>query len=343
MPRAYLWGLADTVRTGVEGRGIGMHQVWGKTYYGNPPWFSWPAILASKLPLALMALLLAALPLLVRTRLPPSARWSLAAVVAACGFHMIALMGSDGIWGGVRHALPVLVGVGIVAGGSANAYRYFGNEGLDLGQRFHEVRAFHDRVIAPSGEPLYVDYWMGEQQIRAGKLNFRRRVESLDDTNIAGHYRGWFVHPMLDTLPWPQWDWDPKVVFKDMRLVARFGFVGIWHGEMTRPQTRAGSMFSKVSDYIYKENGDDWKLVSDRLEEVVVQLPAEVDAGVELGNAYVRQGRRAEAIGAYRRLLTQTKVPVEPSIAAQLKAQIAVIEAAPKDATVAPMRNPRLE
>ena len=46
LPRSYLWGLADTVRTGVEGRGIGMHFVWGKVHYGNPPWFSWPAILA---------------------------------------------------------------------------------------------------------------------------------------------------------------------------------------------------------------------------------------------------------------------------------------------------------
>ena len=387
LPRAYLWGLADTVRTGVEGRGIGMHQVWGKTYYGNPPWFSWPAILASKLPLALIALLLAALPLLVRTHLPASARWSLAAVVAACGFHLVALMGSEGIWGGVRHALPMLAGVAVIAGGalgiamqrrsrpllvgvaalyllaagmtlreprlweyhnelaggSENAYRYFGNEGLDLGQRFHEIRAFHDRVIAPSGEPMYNDYWMGEEQVRAAKLNFHRRVESLDDSNVAGHYRGWFVYTMTDTLPWPQWDWDPEVVFKDMKLVARFGYVGIWHGEMTRPQTRAGSMFSKVSDYIYKENGNDWKLVSDRLEEVVVQLPANVGAGVELGNAYLRQGKRAEAIVAYRRLLTQTKVPVEPTIAAQLKAQIAAIEAASKDATVAPMRNPWLE
>ncbi|HSD16748.1 MAG TPA: tetratricopeptide repeat protein [Thermomonas sp.] len=387
LPRAYLWGLADTVRTGVEGRGIGMHQVWGKTYYGNPPWFSWPAIIASKLPLALIALLLATLPLLLRTRLAPSARWSLAAVVAACGFHLVALMGSEGIWGGVRHALPILVGLGVVAGGalsiawqrrsrpllagvvalyvlaaamtlreprlweyhnelaggSKDAYRYFGNEGLDLGQRFHEIRAFHDRVIAPSGEPMYNDYWMGEQQVRAAKLNFHRRVESLDDTNVAGHYRGYFVYPMTDTLPWPQWDWDPDVVFKDMRLVRRFGFVGIWHGEMHRPQTRAGSMFSKVSDYIYKENGKDWKLVSDRLEEVVVQLPAKVDAGVELGNAYIRQGKRAEAIAAYRRLLTQTKVPVEPSIATQLKVQIAAIETAPKDATVEPMRNPWLE
>ncbi|MEO5629587.1 MAG: hypothetical protein ABIQ62_07455, partial [Thermomonas sp.] len=387
LPRAYLWGLADTVRTGVEGRGIGMHQVWGKTYYGKPPWFSWPAIIASKLPLALIAILLAALPLLLRTRLPSSARWSLAAVLVACGFHLAALMGSDGIWGGVRHALPVLVGLAVFAGGavaiawqqrsrpllagvaalyllaaamtlreprlweyhnelvggSAGAYRYFGNEGLDLGQRFHEVRAFHDRVIAASGEPLYVDYWMGEQQIRAAKLQYRRRVASLDDTNVSGHYRGWFIYPMTDTLPWPQWDWDPKIVFKDMRLVARFGFVGIWHGEMNRPQTRAGSLYGKVKDYIYKENGTDWKLVADRLEEVVGQLPQKVDAGVELGNAYVRLGRHGEAIAAYRRLLTQDKVPVEPGIAAQLKAQIARVEAAADDEAVAPMRNPWLE
>lgn len=387
LPRAYLWGLADTVRTGVEGRGIGMHLVWGKVYYGNPPWFSWPAILASKLPLALIALLLAALPLLARARLSASARWGLAAVIAACGFHLAALMGSNGIWGGVRHALPVLVGLAIVAGGalgiawqrrsrpllagvaalyvvaaamtlreprlweyhnelaggSSGGYRYFGNEGLDLGQRFHEVRAFHDRVIAASGEPLYIDYWMGEQQVRAAKLHYRRRVESLDDTNVAGRYRGWFVYPMADTLAWPQWDWDPKLVFKDMRLVARFGYVGIWHGEMTRPQTRAGSLYAKVGDYIYKENGQDWKLVSERLEEVVAQLPQKVDAGVELGNAYLRQGRRKEAVIAYRRLLTQDKVPVEPSIAAQLKGQIARIEAAPDGFAIAPMRNPWLE
>lgn len=387
LPRAYLWGLADTVRTGVEGRGIGMHVVWGKIFYGNPPWFSWPAILASKLPLALIALLLAALPLMLRTKLPASARWSLAAVIAACGFHLVALIGSDGIWGGVRHALPVLVGLAIVAGGalgiawqrrsrtllagaaalyllaaamtlreprlweyhnelaggSADAYRYFGNEGLDLGQRFHEVRAFHDRVIAPSGESLYSDYWMGEQQVRAAKLHYRRRVESLQDTNVAGHYSGWFVYPMFYTLPWPQWDWDPKVVFKDMRMVARFGHVGIWHGEMTRPQTRAGSLYAMVQDYIYKENGSDWKLVSDRLEEVVAQLPMAVAAGVELGNAYLRQNRRADAIVAYRRLLTQDKVPVAPSIAAQLQAQIARIETAPADAVIEPMRNPWLE
>src|SRR3546814_8517155 len=75
--------------------------------------------------------------------------------------------------------------------------------------------------------------------MRGARLSFRRRVESLDDTNVRGHYEGWFVYPMADTLPWPQWDWDPKVVFKDMRLVSRHGYIGIWHGHMERPQTRA--------------------------------------------------------------------------------------------------------
>ena len=97
LPRAYLWGLADTVRTGVEGRGIGMHFVWGKVHYGHPPWFSWPSILVAKLPLALLVLALAGLPLAFRRDLPAGTRWTLAMAAAACGLHMVALVGSDGI------------------------------------------------------------------------------------------------------------------------------------------------------------------------------------------------------------------------------------------------------
>src|SRR3546814_8291533 len=66
-----------------------------------------------------------------------------------------------------------------LAGGTANAYRMFMNEGVDLGQRFHELRSFYDRHIAGSGLPLYVDYWVGEQQMRGARLSFRRRAESL--------------------------------------------------------------------------------------------------------------------------------------------------------------------
>lgn len=37
--------------------------------------------------------------------------------------------------------------------------------------------------------------------MRGARLPFRRRVESLADSNVRGHYEGWFVYPMNDTLP----------------------------------------------------------------------------------------------------------------------------------------------
>ena len=52
------------MRTGVEGRGIAAHLVWGKVHEGRTPWFTWPAILAAKIPLALSALALLGLLLL---------------------------------------------------------------------------------------------------------------------------------------------------------------------------------------------------------------------------------------------------------------------------------------
>lgn len=387
LPRAYLWGLADTVRTGVEGRGISEHFVWGRTYEGRAPWFTWPAILASKVPLALLALSLVGVALSWRASLPAASRWALWTVIGASSLHLLALLGSQGIWGGVRHAMPLLVALSVPAGaavaqararrsrawmaavallfaaaiamtirepraweyhnelvgGSRDAYRYFGNEGLDLGQRFAEIRAFHDRVIKPGGQPMYSDYWMGEEQMRAAGLNYHRRVESLQDTNVEGIYEGYFVYGMSSTLPWPSWDWDPQEVFKELRLVARFGNVGIWHGRQVRPQTRAGSLYGKVEEYIYKENGDDWPLVAKRLEEVVARLPQSVAPAVELGNAYVRMGNGPAAIKAYRRLLDQEKVPVDPLVRQQLEAQIAQIESNADLSGLKPVRNPWLE
>ena len=387
LPRAYLWGLADTVRTGVEGRGISQHFIWGETYFGRAPWFAWPAIVLSKLPLALMGLAALGLALLWRSRLPAGASWTLRMLLGVGACHLLALAGSGGVWGGVRHATPLLTAAAILAGlavsqgwqrrsrvalagvtallvaalamtvreprlweyhnelvgGSEGAYRYFANEGLDLGQRFAEIRAFHDREIAPSGLPLFASYWMIEEQVRGARLNYRRRVESLDDANVEGRFDGYFVYTMSDTLPWPSWDWDPEEVFRELELVARFGYIGIWKGVQVRPQTRASSLSAKVMDYIYEEGGSDWALVARRLEEVAALLPQKVDTGVELGNAYLRLGEGGRAVAAYRRLLEQDKVPLDALIRQQVETQIESIETATHLAAVEPMRNPWLE
>lgn len=388
LPRAYLWGLADTVRTGIEGRGGALHLIWGKVYEGRTPWFTWPVILAAKIPLALMALSLLGLALLVRAPLPSTARWMLAALAAASALHFAALVVSPQAWGGVRHAMPLIAAAAVLGGGAlaeawrrrsrallgtvaalfvaafamtireprlweyhnelvggtAGGYRAFRNEGVDLGQRFGEIREFHDREIARSGQPLYSDYWMMmERQWRAAHMDYHRFVESLDDTNTTGVWDGWFVYTAADELPWPQFEWDPAEVFKDMEKVGQFGYVGVWRGRLTRPKTRASSIAYKVMDYLYKENGQDSALVARRLEEVVAVRPEHVAAGVELGNAYLRLGDGAGAARAYRRLLEQKKVPLDGKVEKQLREQLASLENGEDLAKIKPMRNPWME
>ncbi|MEP6907542.1 MAG: hypothetical protein ABI858_06120 [Pseudoxanthomonas sp.] len=392
LPRSYLWGLADTVRTGVEGRGISQHVVWGKVYEGHAPWFSWPLIMLSKVPLALWLLSLLGLAMLWGERLNREARWVLCSVLGGSVFYAAALLGSEGIWGGVRHAMPLIVVlcipagaavaqawalrartlesfartavvavllIGAVAmtlgekraweyhnelvGGSDNAWQYFGNEGLDLGQRFGELRAFHDQVIKPSGKPLYSNYWVGEEQMRAARFNYRRRVESLEDRNVDGVYEGYFIYTRSDHRPWPSWDWDPKVVFQGLQPVAQFGFAEVWHGRQVLPRTRASGIGGKVFEYIYKENGDDWALVARRLEEVAKFFPQSASIGIELDNAYVRLGNKPAAIRAYRRPLQQDKAPVDARIRAQIEAQVALIEGHSDLSKLKPLRNPEME
>ncbi len=392
LPRSYLWGLADTVRTGVEGRGISQHVVWGKVYDGHAPWFSWPLILLSKIPLALLLLSLLGALMLWRAPVAREARWVLGSVLGGAVFYAGALLGSEGIWGGIRHAMPLVVALSIPAGaavaqawalrsrtlesvarmavvavllvgalamtigekrvweyhnelvgGSRNAWHYFGNEGLDLGQRFSELRAFHDQVVRPSGESLYSNYWVGEEQMRAARFNYHRRVESLDDDNVDGVYVGYFIYTHSDHRPWPSWDWDPERVFSGLQPVAQFGFAEVWHGRQVLPRTRASGMAGTVFDYVYKEDGQDWGLVARKLEEVATLFPQSASIGIELGNAYVRLNDGPAAIRAFQRPLLQDKVPVDSRIRTQIEAQVARIEGNADLSTLKPLRNPEME
>jgi hypothetical protein len=309
LPRAYLWGLADTVRAGVEGRGQSSHLVWGVSHKGRPPWFTWPSIVASKLPLALAAMALLGLLALRWTKMSASGRWLLAAAAGAGVVHLGALMSGQGTYGGIRHALPLVVLLALpagtllalawqrggnalrvaaaaplavalamtaaeprlweyhneLAGGTAEAYRQFGNEGLDLGQRWPEIKAYHDAVIAPEGATLYSDYWFMEEQAIAARTNYRRKVDSIDDTNIDGVYEGYFLYNMHMTLPWPEWGWDPAVGLKGLEQVQRLGYVAIYKGRRQDPQGRAADVYQKVVEHLYKQGGGRDEVVAARL------------------------------------------------------------------------------
>ncbi len=392
LPRPYLWGLADTLRAGVDGRGQVTHLLWGRQYLGESPWHVWPSQIVSKLPLATLAMLALALVVLLRARLSRAERLCLLMVMIMAGGHFAALAGSQGAYGGIRHALPVVLammllialalrqviselrepaatrwvqfhftafGVLLVAllaatlpeprlfefhnrlaGGSENAWRYFGNEGLDMGQRFHEIRAFHDEVVVAGDLPFFGGR---SRESEGAGLRNRNLVESLHDDNVDGIYEGYFLVPMSALVPWPAWNWDPDTFYAETEEVFRAGYMHVRKGRISDPRARANSIASRLFDYIYKDNGDDWEMVIRRGHEVLAGNPRTVASYIVIGNAHVSLGQRDEALAAYQAFVDQTLIPMDPAFVDLVRQQIARIEASNDLNGIGPMRLPFLE
>ena len=164
------------------------------------------------------------------------------------------------------------------------------------------------------------------------------------DTNVAGVFHGFFLYTPTDELPFPQWDWHPDEVFRGLELQARLGVVTVWKGTQRSPENRAWGMQYTVERYIYTDGGDDWALVASKLEEVLAELPWAGSPALELGNAYLRLGRREDAIRAFsapldhldRRVIDEATIQEFREVVRRLK------RGDPLD-LIAPLRNPYLE
>ena len=116
-PRAYIWGFADTVRAGLEGRADPVF-AFGHTYLNAAPVYFFPGTMALKQPIGSSILILLGIWLYCACRLP--GRWSAehSVVLAAAIFFLLVLMRGD-TYGGIRHALPVVVLLSVFAGTAA--------------------------------------------------------------------------------------------------------------------------------------------------------------------------------------------------------------------------------
>ena len=114
VPRAYIWGFADTIRAGLEGRVIPI-RAFGRPYIGTGPRYFFPTMIALKLPIGLGVLVLIGLLLFFTRRAPPEWNLGFAIVLAAAVLFLLVLsLGST--YGGIRHALPVVVLLAISGG-----------------------------------------------------------------------------------------------------------------------------------------------------------------------------------------------------------------------------------
>lgn len=114
VPRAYLWGFADTVHAGLDGRAFTQF-AFGHVYYAKAPWFFFPGVIAAKLPLGLMLLSIVGAGLFIARHLP--SEWTApTATLLGAGVCFLFVLKSGATYAGVRHAMPLMPILAVMGG-----------------------------------------------------------------------------------------------------------------------------------------------------------------------------------------------------------------------------------
>jgi tetratricopeptide (TPR) repeat protein len=379
VPRAYLWGFADTVRAGMEGR-ENPQLFLGKVYSFRAPKYFFPAMIAVKVPIGLLALLILGLFLFLSRRIPSDWIVPCWVVVSVAGLFLLVLS-TGATYAGIRHALPVVVLLSVFAGisvemalssktrelkiiaalafivatvsalphmrpweyfnefggGTANAYKYFSDEGVDLGQRSKELAEYYRRELKPNDlRPIcFYDTPEAEKVARgvdcfgSDKEHDRARVELPERSGTI------FAAPS-DFIRQSYWD---RAALREATPVKRLGNLFIFRGTFYLPGQAARVFYYRGLEKIYGEKPDDAE-AENAFRSSVELDPTAYFVHIELGNLYLKRGSREECVRAYSEALKYA--PHEPEIRSALQNQI---ERVSRDALagINPLRDPSLE
>jgi tetratricopeptide (TPR) repeat protein len=379
VPRAYLWGFADTVHAGMEGRPF-PHLIFGRFYLRKGPIYFFPAMIALKLPIGLSALSILGLIFFFSHRLP--AEWNFpAGVVLATSIWFLLVLANGAIYAGIRHALPVLVLLSIFAGlfveralistslslkglavlayvlagasalpafrpweyfnefvgGPQNAYKYFDDEGVDLGQRSKELVAYYRRFLKPAGEMAYVIYGTTDEELKARDVEFLGRDLQRDRDRLRQpEWSGTMFSVPVSTSRSPYWD---LVALRDATPKARMGNLVVYQGTFRLPGLAAATLYYYGRQKLYADKPD--TTAAEKMFQQSVDLdPNAFFVHIELGNLLLKRGAREEALQAYTNALKYS--PEDRLIRRPIEEQISRIRRNPPG-EISPIRNPGLE
>jgi len=379
VPRAYLWGFADTVHAGMEGRPF-PQLIFGRVYLRKGPKYFFPAMIVLKLPIGLLVLTVLGLILFFARRLP--AEWNFPTgiiLAAACLFLLVLAVGAT--YAGIRHALPVVVLLSIFAGlfaersitagsirwkavavlayalacvsaipvlrpweyfnefigGPNNAYKYFSDEGVDLGQRAKEMVDYYRRYMKPSGEMADVIYYTSDEELRGRDVeylgrNMERDLKQLSQPDRSGTI---FVTPTLVLAS--QW-WDCPAL-REATPVTRFGNLFVVRGNFHVPGLAASALYGHGTEKLYAEKPDE-VAAEDAFRKSVALDPNAYFVYIDLGNLLLKRGAREEALQMYSNALKYA--PADPLIQKPIKEQVEKL-AHSSDGRIPPLRNPSME
>jgi Dolichyl-phosphate-mannose-protein mannosyltransferase len=379
VPRAYLWGFADTVHAGMEGRPF-PQLIFGRVYLRKGPKYFFPVMILLKLPIGLSVLWVSGLIFFLVRRLPPESNFP-AGVILAAALLFLAVLAAGSTYAGIRHALPVVVLLSIFAGlfaertltpgmrswklvtvmayalacisalpvlrpweyfneiigGSKNAYKYFSDEGVDLGQRSKEMVEYYRQYLKPKGEMADVIYYTSDEELKGRDVEYlgrdlKRDIKRLSDPERSGTI---FVSPTL-VFPSPWWDCQS---LREATPVTRFGNLFVLKGKFHVPGLAASAVYWEATKKLYTEKPDD--AAAEELFRRSAQLdPTAYFVFIDLGNLLLKRGVREQALQAYTDALQHAAN--DPLVRNPIREQIEKLSRSP-DGKIPPLRNPYME
>ena len=374
LPRAYLWGLADTLRAGVEGRPLWLN-AFGHSYQGRAPAWVPLAFLVVKLPIGFLLLAAGGGIILLAGRFERKTAEPLAVLCVVGLFFMIFIARNGIFYAGLRHFLFVVPLMAVIAAACVTFLlgrralwvrvlpvlallsiavtvlpqrRIWEYHNALAGGSEHAWEKFNNESVdlgQRSGELLAfykAKIAPGEPLINylvfeeESKAAGLSRWEPKPEEVANGNITGW-ICARAPTLA--ERDWYAMPALRNVQPAARFGNLLIFHGTFYLPRVAAGALSRRAMRMIYVENGDR-KLAEQYLASAISLDPKATSVAVELGNFSIGRKDRGKALEWYR--LAWKDADTSPDLRTDIQRQIDLTSDAAPD-QLKPMRNPSLE
>jgi hypothetical protein len=379
VPRAYLWGFADTIRAGLEGRET-LQLFFGRVYRSRGPRYFFPGMIAVKVPIGLIALVLLGLFFFITRRISPD--WLLpGGVVLAIALFFLLVLSTGATYAGIRHALPAVVLLAVFAG--------IGFERA-LSSKTWQPKVFVALAfvaVAVSALPQ-MRPWEYFNEFVGGTTNAYRSFSD-EGVNLGQRSKELADYYKRDLKPngvrpvCLYWVWDEEksargidcfgsdekrdaalvelperagtilagpsdfirssywdtAALQEAKPAKRLGNLFIFQGTFYLPGEAASDFYWRGINKVYGEKPDDAE--AERAFRRSVELdPTAYFVHIELGNIYLKRRSRDECVRSYTEALKYA--PEDPTIRAALQNQIELV-ARQTLAGVNPLRDPHME
>jgi hypothetical protein len=379
LPRAYVWGFADTVHAGLEGRAF-QQLAFGHLYYAKAPWYFFPGVIAVKLPIGLILLALSGLILFLTG--PFHRDWNLSAAILLAGLLCFCFVLRQGAtYAGVRHALPAVPFLAILAGMTlhialtaktkasiilvalaflaaavsalpvSRPWEYF-NE--SMGRARDAWFYFDDEGIDMSQRGKELARYYHQVIQPTGEVPYitynvglsERKARSLDwlghnmNRDEGRMTSGTFSGTIvISARAIARKWWWDLPALRAARPVARFGNMLVFRGTFDVRGRLARNLYSLGIERAYAEKPD-LDAAERILTESAVADPSAFFVHIELGNIHLKHGSRDAALQAYGSALEHA--PDDLIVRRTIQEQIRLFSILPLD-RIPPLRNPALE